>query len=668
MRTIKRLLSLTLVLLMLCGTMAYNAPEKADAIYSFAIQRQNISKWNGVYYGAGDLYDTGCGIFALVNAVGCLTGKSMDVKTVAQYAYDIGAYNNGGANGTARLVLYPKVEAKFGATYGFTLDCNGDQGWWAGSSSSVLKNHLLNGGVAVGHVPGHFIAVVEYNSSNGKFHVYDSYPTTARGTGTGDCWVTASQLATNKLKLDWFCLLSKADDGTIKENPTITVGSTQLTHGMTLTPSWTALDNATSYTYSVKRYDSEMSNSTVPAVTVASGTTTSTSFTVPAQSTGKYLQITVTANGAKNSTSATKTVLIGANVSQPSGMEYIPVTTINGGTGTSATTVWNIKKGASFTAAWWHAVLCTPQSDGSYKASTLYTAAGTVKDIPITGGNIIIASHSGMSDYSKVTRIKAGDKITLHGLYLDDGTIRGSGYILVNDGIVSTPVLSVPKTTLNYGETMDITWGACTGATTYGAVVKNGSTTIIYNENVTGNKISIPAQNSGTSLTVTITAWNSVRASSPATVTITLINPAPTDITVSSDKTIVKDANDSTCYKGFTVGTTASVALNKFAEDKSFLQIRDMQNATLAADAPIGTGFTVNIVDGSDVTKSYTLVVTGDCNGDGSITASDYAAQRSHLNGGSTMDGAFFIAGDCNGDNNLSATDCLVTLALLQGN
>ncbi len=208
MNTMKRLLSLALVAIMLCGAMAYNAPE-TEAIYSFTVQRQNISKWNGVYYGAGDLYDTGCGIFALVNAVGCLTGNSMDVKTVAQYAYDIGAYNNGGANGTARLVLYPKVEGKFGSQYGFTLDCNNGQGWWAGSSSSVLINHLKSGGVAVGHVPGHFIAIVDYDTSNGKFRVYDSYPTTARGTGSGDCWVTPSQLATNKLDLDWFCLLPK---------------------------------------------------------------------------------------------------------------------------------------------------------------------------------------------------------------------------------------------------------------------------------------------------------------------------------------------------------------------------------------------------------------------------------------------------------------------------
>ncbi len=437
---------------------------------------------------------------------------------------------------------------------------------------------------------------------------------------------------------------------------------------MSLTASWSALENATSYTYTAKRYDSEISNTTVPAVTVASGTTSGTSFTVPAQSTGKYLQITVTAKGAKNSTSSTKTVLIGANVSQPSGMEYIPVSSINGGTGSSATTVWNVKKGANFTAAWWHAILCSPQSDGSYRAKAIYGAEGVTKDIAISGGDIVVASHSGMADFSKVTRIQLGDKITLHGLYLDDGTMRGSGYILVNDGVVEKPSLSVPKTTLNYGETMDISWGACSGATTYGAVVKNGSTTVIYNENVTGNKITIPAQNSGTSLTVTITAWNSARASEPATVTITLINPAPTDITAVGGSDVSKAADGSNCFKGFKAGVNVGDTLNKFAEDKEFLQIRDHRGAVMTNDAVVCTGYTVNIVDGTNVTKSYTLVVSGDCNGDGSMTATDYIAQRSHMQGAAVMTGAFLLAADVDGDNSVSASDYIYTMVTIAGN
>ena len=127
---------------------------------SYVIQRQLETKWKSYYYGGANLYNTGCGIFSLVNAVGYLTGNSMSITEVASWAHSINAFNVNGGDGTYRLVLYPKVTKKYGADYGFTLDCNNGQGWWAGSSSSILKEHLANGGVAVGHVPGDRKSVV----------------------------------------------------------------------------------------------------------------------------------------------------------------------------------------------------------------------------------------------------------------------------------------------------------------------------------------------------------------------------------------------------------------------------------------------------------------------------------------------------------------------------
>ncbi len=209
MQMFKKLLCVLLVAVMLFSALAITT-MKASAATPLPHLVQLDAIWKSYSYGGGTLYKTGCGIFSLSNAVGYLTGKRIDVPTAAKWAHSIGAYNVNGGDGTYRLVLYPKVQAKYGSTYGFTLNCNGGQGWWAGSSSSVLKKHLANGGVAIGHVPGHFIAIVDYNYNTNKFHVLDSAPSTARGTtsGRGDCWVTQSRLATGKLKLDWFCLLS----------------------------------------------------------------------------------------------------------------------------------------------------------------------------------------------------------------------------------------------------------------------------------------------------------------------------------------------------------------------------------------------------------------------------------------------------------------------------
>ncbi len=182
---------------------------------------QHEPRWASYYVNGGSLSGTGCGIFSLVNCVGYLTGKTMDVIEVAEWAHDIGSFNvTYGGDGTYRLALYPKVQAKYGSKYGFTVDCGSDnEGWWDGSYSATLRNHVSNGGVAIGHVPGHFIAIVGYEG--GKYHLYESSPSDARGTNYngGDVWVTPAQLATGRLCLDWFCLLSATEKDTT--NPVI---------------------------------------------------------------------------------------------------------------------------------------------------------------------------------------------------------------------------------------------------------------------------------------------------------------------------------------------------------------------------------------------------------------------------------------------------------------
>ncbi|MGN0172404.1 MAG: SH3 domain-containing protein [Acutalibacteraceae bacterium] len=214
MKTGKRLLAFMLCVMLCISTLPLSFVS-AEAVVPRAIQRQWETQWKSVYYGGKSVYDTACGIFSIVNAVGFVTGNEMSVTEVCQWAYDIKAYNYS-SGGTIRGILYPKLQAKYGEQYGFTVDCGSDGGgYWEGASSTRLKNHLASGGVAIGHVYGHFIAVLEYDSSTGKYHIYDSAPSSSRGTNTygttglGDCWVTQSWLSTStKLTLDWFCLVT----------------------------------------------------------------------------------------------------------------------------------------------------------------------------------------------------------------------------------------------------------------------------------------------------------------------------------------------------------------------------------------------------------------------------------------------------------------------------
>ena len=140
--------------------------------------------------------------------------------------------------------------------------------------------------------------------------------------------------------------------------PSITAPST-LAYGATANVSWAADPQATSYSYTVSAYPGEVSVGN--AKTVASGSGTATSFTVPAQTTGKYLKVTVTATGSTNSASSSAIIMLGNSVSYPSELQYIPVVDLNGGVNTSSSTIWTASKGSAFSAVYWDAFLCSPK-------------------------------------------------------------------------------------------------------------------------------------------------------------------------------------------------------------------------------------------------------------------------------------------------------------------
>ncbi len=244
MKFVKSAVSFACVLAILCSLLCI-APLTASAIsYPGAepnpVQRQWDAKWKNYYIGGRTMYDTACGIFSIINAVGFATGNTMDVMEVGRWAYSIKAFNYS-SGGTTRSLLYPKLQAKYGEKYGFTVDCNGSQGYWAGSSSSKLKNHLESGGTAIAHVKGHFIAVVDYDRASNKFRVFDSAPSSSRGSaktgeyGYGDVWLSQSHLATTtKMTIDWFCLVTPTGaklndgDGPAPSNTAEKIGTWQL--------------------------------------------------------------------------------------------------------------------------------------------------------------------------------------------------------------------------------------------------------------------------------------------------------------------------------------------------------------------------------------------------------------------------------------------------------
>ena len=86
-----------------------------------------------------------------------------------------------------------------------------------------------------------------------------------------------------------------------------------------------------------------------------------------------------------------------------------------------------------------------------------------------------------------------------------------------------------------------------------------------------------------------------------------------------------------------------------------------------AASGLVGTGMTVDFAPAGEVTRTLTVVVTGDLNGDGKCTLTDMVQLRSHLLKKSTLKAAALQAADINGDGKCTLTDMVQLRAHLLG-
>jgi len=171
--------------------------DKFTSGYNFWLQNDTNSDWYNVIYGiycnptptsaqASTIGVAGCGLFAVKNALWKL-GFDISVDDLHKYACWSGARgwkdNNGNRvyNGTRVGVLLKylrdndssPIKGKITVTTGVT-------------NVGKVRTHVQNGGVAIVNVKsssGHFMAIVGYNSSTGKFLIQDSAPNNGKGRG-----------------------------------------------------------------------------------------------------------------------------------------------------------------------------------------------------------------------------------------------------------------------------------------------------------------------------------------------------------------------------------------------------------------------------------------------------------------------------------------------------
>lgn len=137
-----------------------------------------------------------------------------------------------------------------------------------------------------------------------------------------------------------------------------------------------------------------------------------------------------------------------------------------------------------------------------------------------------------------------------------------------------------------------------------------------------------------------------------------IVNPIPNKIT--SSKVSV---NESTSYiSKLSAGTTVKSFLD-YLNEKEYVTIYK-DNKAVENTVLVGTGMFACIMDGNKTIKTYTIIVTGDTNGDGKINITDMIAVKASVLKKSDLTGAYAKACDVNGDGKVNITDFIKVKAV----
>ena len=118
--------------------------------------------------------------------------------------------------------------------------------------------------------------------------------------------------------------------------------------------------------------------------------------------------------------------------------------------------------------------------------------------------------------------------------------------------------------------------------------------------------------------------------------------------------------NDSGYINGINPGTTANTILDKLSDSKK-VSITDTNGKGLAGTSKVGTNSTITITDEDETTKySYKVVIYGDVNGDGSITAGDYVNIKNYILNKNTLNVTALKGADVNKSGTITASDYVI--------
>lgn len=343
-------------------------------------------------------------------------------------------------------------------------------------------------------------------------------------------------------------------------------------------------------------------------------------------------------------------------------VSYLPATTTD-----DRTAVWNSSNPA----------VATVDNNGKIIAlkegtTTITVTVGAFTDTctvtvtkPATISSITIVSKPTKTSYY------VGDSLNTAGLIVRATYSNGTTQDITSGFIVTPAKLTTAGTqtvTVTYGGKKTTFTVTVVAVTVSSLTITTKPTKLTYTQDETvdtsGMKVKV-TYNNGTTETIS-SGWtvspstvNTVGTQTVtvsyggknATYTVTVNSKVPSQITSS---TYTVDQTNRYISK-IKVGTTVTTLLNGINE-KAYCKVYN-GSTQVTGSTVVGTGMTVKLMDGNTVVKTYTIVVTGDANGDGKITASDYVNVKFHVLGKSTLTGAKAKAADINGDGTVTATD-----------
>lgn len=116
-------------------------------------------------------------------------------------------------------------------------------------------------------------------------------------------------------------------------------------------------------------------------------------------------------------------------------------------------------------------------------------------------------------------------------------------------------------------------------------------------------------------------------------------------------------ANTENYLTGFTLGGDVEREIAKVrALDTNIQVVVKKADGTQITNGTIATGMQMSITTNGS-TVDYTVVIRGDVNGDGKLSAIDYVKLRNYLDGASSLNGAYLKSADTNCDGKASAVD-----------